>query len=157
MSKFIENKFFVFLLLIIFIIHQYIFQNFFPNSKGLLGHDYEYFMPTFIYGKIWFFNNFLSIPWFTPSFCCGIPFYADPQSMYFSIPQIIFLLFDPIVSLKLIFLFLSAVGYIGMFFGLNYSNLISGGKKYNKQTRTLGWIMLVISVIAVGFSQSLTR
>ena len=62
MYKFIENKLFIFLLLFIFIIHQYIFQNFFPNSKGLLGHDYEYFIPSFIFGKIWFFNNFLSVP-----------------------------------------------------------------------------------------------
>ena len=115
MHKFIENKLFVFLLLFIFIIHQYIFQNFFPNSKDFLGHDYEYFMPSFIFGKIWFFNNFLSVPWFTPSFCCGIPFYADPQSMYYSIPQIIFLIFDPILSVKIIFFLLSILGYMGMF------------------------------------------
>ena len=119
MSKFIENKFFVFLLLFIFIIHQYIFQSFFPNSKGLLGHDYEYFIPSFIFGKIWFLNNFLSVPWFTPSICCGIPFYADPQSMYYSIPQIIFLIFNPILSVKLIFLFLSALSYMGMFLLVN--------------------------------------
>ena len=119
MSKFIENKFFVFLFLFIFIIHQYIFQSFFPNSKGLLGHDYEYFIPSFIFGKIWFLNNFLSVPWFTPSICCGIPFYADPQSMYYSIPQIIFLIFNPILSVKLIFLFLSALSYIGMFLLVN--------------------------------------
>ena len=119
MSKFIENKFFVFLFLFIFIIHQYIFQSFFPNSKGLLGHDYEYFIPSFIFGKIWFLNNFLSVPWFTPSICCGIPFYADPQSMYYSIPQIIFLIFNPILSVKLIFLFLSALSYMGMFLLVN--------------------------------------
>ena len=119
MSKFIGNKFFVFLLLFIFITHQYIFQSFFPNSKGLLGHDYEYFIPSFIFGKIWFLNNFLSVPWFTPSICCGIPFYADPQSMYYSIPQIIFLIFNPILSVKLIFLFLSALSYIGMFLLVN--------------------------------------
>ena len=119
MSKFIENKFFVFLLLFIFIIHQYIFQSFFPNSKGLLGHDYEYFIPSFIFGKIWFLNNFLSVPWFTPSICCGIPFYADPQSMYYSIPQIIFLIFSPAVSVKIIFFFLSSLSYIGMFLLVN--------------------------------------
>ena len=119
MSKFIGNKFFVFLLLFIFITHQYIFQSFFPNSKGLLGHDYEYFIPSFIFGKIWFLNNFLSVPWFTPSICCGIPFYADPQSMYYSIPQIIFLIFNPILSVKLIFLFLSALSYMGMFLLVN--------------------------------------
>ena len=115
MHKLIANKFFVFLFLFILIVHQYIFQNFFPNSKDLLGHDYEYFIPNFIFGKIWFFKNFLSLPWFTPSFCCGIPFYADPQSMYYSIPQIIFLIFNPILSVKIIFFLLSVLSYMGMF------------------------------------------
>ena len=131
MYKFIENKFFVFLLLFIFIIHQYIFQNFFPNSKDLLGHDYEYFIPSFIFGKIWFFNNFLSVPWFTPSFCCGIPFYADPQSMYYSIPQIIFLIFNPILSVKIIFFILSFISYVGMFF------LVRGNFKCNSYVSLL--------------------
>ena len=125
MHKLIENKFFVFLFLFIFIVHQYIFQNFFPNSKDLLGHDYEYFIPSFVFGKIWFSNNFFSVPWFTPSFCCGIPFYADPQSMYYSIPQIIFLVFDPILSVKIIFFILSLISYVGMFL------LIRGNFKYN--------------------------
>ena len=125
MHKLIANKFFVFLFLFILIVHQYIFQNFFPNSKDLLGHDYEYFIPNFIFGKIWFSNNFFSVPWFTPSFCCGIPFYADPQSMYYSIPQIIFLIFNPILSVKIIFFILSSISYVGMFL------LIRGNFKYN--------------------------
>ena len=70
-------------------------------------------------------NNFFSIPWFTPSFCCGIPFYADPQSMYYSIPQIIFLIFNPILSVKIIFFILSSISYVGMFL------LIRGNFKYN--------------------------
>ena len=49
-------------------------------------------------------------------FCCGIPFYADPQSMYYSIPQFIFLIFNPISSVKIIFLVLSLTSYVGMFF-----------------------------------------
>ena len=125
MHKLITNKFFVFLFLFILIVHQYIFQNFFPNSKDLLGHDYEYFIPNFIFGKIWFSNNFFSVPWFTPSFCCGIPFYADPQSMYYSIPQIIFLIFNPILSVKIIFFILSSISYVGMFL------LIQRNFKYN--------------------------
>ena len=114
-TKIRENRFFLTLFVTVLIIHQFIFQQFFPHSNNLLGHDYEQFIPNLIYGKIWFFNNFLSVPWFTPSFCCGIPFYADPQSMYYSIPQIVFLIFDPILSVKIIFLLLSTLSYIGMF------------------------------------------
>ena len=131
MHKLIANKFFVFLFLFILIVHQYIFQNFFPNSKDLLGHDYEYFIPNFIFGKIWFSNNFFSVPWFTPSFCCGIPFYADPQSMYYSIPQIIFLIFNPILSVKIIFFILSVISYFGMFL------LVRGNFKCNSYVSLL--------------------
>jgi hypothetical protein len=82
------NKFVLFF--IIFFVHQFIFQKFFPNNKELLGHDYEYFLPNFMFGKIWFANNLLSIPWFTPSFCCGIPFYPDPQTMFYSLQQLFY-------------------------------------------------------------------
>ncbi len=115
-----ENKLknnFLFLLtsFLIFIFHQIIFQKFFPNNEGYLGHDFEQFVPNLMFGKIWFEKNFLSIPWFTPSFCCGIPFYADPQSTFYSFYQIIFILFDPIYSIKLIVLILSLISYFGMF------------------------------------------
>ena len=115
MQKIFNNKFFIILFLFVLIIHQFIFQSFFPSANNLVGHDYQHFIPNFIFGKIWFLNNFLSVPWFTPSFCCGIPFFADPQSMYYSIPQMIFLIFDPILSLKILFFTLSLLSYIGMF------------------------------------------
>ena len=112
----LKNNFFLLILFCsILIIHQFIFQQFFPNFKNLVGHDYQQFIPNLMFGKIWFQNNFLSVPWFTPSFCCGIPFFADPQSMYYSIPQIIFLIFDPILSIKIIFIILSAFSYVGTF------------------------------------------
>ena len=115
MQKIFSNKLFIILFLFIFFSHQFIFQVFFPNSNNFLGHDYESVIPNLVFGKIWFSNNFLSIPWYTPSFCCGIPFFPDPQSMYYSIPQIIFLIFNPILSIKIIFFILSAFSYIGMF------------------------------------------
>jgi len=117
-----KKKFFKFLLFFtIFFIHQYIFQNFFPNNKGLLGHDYEYFLPNFIFGKIWFTNNLLAIPWFTPSFCCGIPFYPDPQTMFYSLQQLFYLIFEPIFATKILFFYLSLIAYAGMFLLLKKS------------------------------------
>ena len=101
----------------ILFVHQLIFQNLFPTSRGLLGHDFQQVMNYFIFGKFWFDKNFLSIPWFTPTFCCGLPFFSDPQSMFYSIPQFIFIMFDdPILSIKLTFLFYSIIAYLGMFF-----------------------------------------
>ena len=101
----------------ILFVHQLIFQNLFPTSRGLLGHDFQQVTNYFIFGKFWFDKNFLSIPWFTPTICCGLPFFSDPQSMFYSIPQFIFIMFDdPILSIKLTFLFYSIIAYLGMFF-----------------------------------------
>ena len=127
-----KNYLFLLLSFLVLVIHQFIFQNFFPNEEGLVGHDHEQFIPNFIFGKIWFLNNFLSIPWFTPSFCCGIPFFADPQTMYYSIPQLIFLVFNPTLSIKIVFLILSIFSYIGMFLLLRHSF------KFNIYTTLLG-------------------
>jgi hypothetical protein len=120
LKKLINYKFY-FILIAIFAAHQIIFLKFFPNVRGLLGHDYEQFLPYFIFGKIWFKNNLLSIPWFTPSFCCGVPFYADPQSMFYSVQQIFFILFEPIFAVKLMFIYFSLIAYLGMFFLLKKS------------------------------------
>ena len=127
-----KNIIFFIIFFLILLFHQLLFQQFFPNNQGYLGHDYEQFVPNLMFGKIWFKNNFLSIPWFTPSFCCGVPFYADPQSTFYSIYQIIFIIFDPIISIKFIFFILSFFSYYGMFvllkkFGFsNYSALLCG-------------------------------
>ena len=102
--------------IIILFIHQLIYQKIFPTSQGFMGHDFQQIMSYFIFGKFWFEKNFLLIPWFTPAICCGLPFYADPQSMFYSIPQLIFIIFDDaIMSTKLVFLFYSVVAYLGMF------------------------------------------
>jgi hypothetical protein len=119
-NKLIKYEF-SFILITIFAVHQIIFLKFFPNTQGLLGGDYEAFLPYFIFGKIWFKNNLLTIPWFTPSFCCGTPFYADPQTMFYSIQQIFFILFEPIFALKLMFTYFSFIAYLGMFFLLKRS------------------------------------
>ena len=105
--NFFENKKFAFALSIfVILIHQLIFQKIIPNAQGFLGHDYDYVIPYFIFGKFWYINNYFSIPWFTPSFCCGLPFYSDPQSMFYSLPQIIFLIFDdPIFCIKFVFFY----------------------------------------------------
>lgn len=123
------NLLHLFIFFFIFFLHQYIFLNFFPNQNNRLGHDFEYFLPNFVFGKIWFQNNFLNIPWFSPSFCCGTPFYPDPQNAFYSIQQIFYILFNPILATKLLFTYFSFLGFCGMYFLLrknfNISFLIS--------------------------------
>ena len=110
-----KNFYFLLLTIIILFAHQIIYQDFFPNKNSLLGNDYSLFLPQFIFGKVWFNNNFLSIPWFSPSFCCGTPFFGDPQTMYYSLQQLFFIFFSPLTSLKLMFLFFSLASFFGTF------------------------------------------
>ena len=121
MRYLIKNFYFLLLVIIIFLVHQIIYQDFFPNKNLLLGNDYSLFLPQFIFGKVWFNNNFLSIPWFSPSFCCGLPFYGDPQTMYYSLQQLFFIFFSPLTSIKLMYLFFSFVCFLGTFLLLHKS------------------------------------
>ena len=116
-----KNFYFLLLTIIIFLAHQIIYQDFFPNKNLLLGNDYSLFLPQFIFGKIWFNNNFLTVPWFSPSFCCGLPFYGDPQTMYYSLQQLFFIFFSPLTSLKLMYLFFSFTCFLGTFLLLHKS------------------------------------
>ena len=116
-----KNYLFCIILLSVIFVHQTIFQNFFPNSNSHLGHDYSLALPNLIFGKIWFQKNMFSIPWFSPSFCCGVPFFADPQTGYYSLQQIIFIFFSPELALKISFLFFSLISFFGFFFLVNKS------------------------------------
>ena len=116
-----KNYLFCVLSLIIIFIHQFIFQSLLPNSNSFLGHDYSIVLPNFLFGKVWFDKNFLSIPWFSPSFCCGVPYFADPQVGYYSFQQLLFIFFSPLVALKISFFIFSLTAFIGIFLLANKS------------------------------------
>ena len=98
-------------------LYHIIISPFFPNSKGCLGHDYQYFLPRLLDNYIWIEKNgFLSIRWFTPSFCGGIPSFGNPQDMYFSVPQIFNCIMDPVKSVHLTILFFAMLGFLGMYY-----------------------------------------
>ncbi|MBT3832638.1 MAG: hypothetical protein HOB98_15145 [Gammaproteobacteria bacterium] len=93
-----------------------------------LGHDYGYFLPHLLNGYYWFLANGLSIPWFTPAFCAGIPFFANPQSLYYSVPQLLTFLVDPLASVMLTYYLFGWLGFIGCYWLAslyNRSSLIS--------------------------------
>lgn len=75
-----------------------IFGKFFPMEGYVMGHDYSLALPALLDGYFWFRNNGLSPPWFTPSFCAGQPFFADPQSGYYSLPQWLSFVVDPVTA-----------------------------------------------------------
>ena len=109
-----KNNYFIPLSFFIIAIHQIIYQ---PLLGPIQTHfaDYNYYMHQWIIGSIWFKKNLFSVPWFTPSYCMSFPFYANPQNQFYSISQLWFNFFDPVVALRLNFLFLSLVAFFGSF------------------------------------------
>jgi len=79
-----------------------------------IGTDYSYFMPWLLSGYFWFQQNGLSIPWFTPAFCAGIPHFANPQSLYYSIPQLLTIVTDPLTSVAITTWLFAFAGFAGM-------------------------------------------
>ena len=51
MKFFTKNYLFCLLSIFTILAHQLIFQNFFPNDKSYLGHDYNLVLPNLIFGK----------------------------------------------------------------------------------------------------------
>lgn len=97
-------------------VHFFIFSQFFPNAQGKLGHDYRYNLPLLLDGYYWFLNNgVLSVPWFTPSFCGGMPLLANPATFYVSVMQFFTFLVDPLTSIRLSLLLFAALGFWGFY------------------------------------------
>ncbi|MDH5511260.1 MAG: hypothetical protein OEZ32_13040 [Nitrospinota bacterium] len=97
-----------------------IYGGFFPNKHGLLGLDYTYFFPRFLDGFYWYQNNGLwRIPWFTPSFCGGVPSFGNPQSMYYSVPQVLMIFMDPLDAVYCTVMIFAFAGFAGFYLLLN--------------------------------------
>ena len=119
------------LLLIVYIL---LFDDFFPNQQNKLGHDYTYFLSRLLAGYYWFETNGLfAIPWFTPAFCGSTVFFAHPQDLYFSVPQLLTFFIGPLKSIWFTFVLFAAIGLIGFYFLLRkvflctiWSSLLGG-------------------------------
>lgn len=78
-----------------------------------MGHDYALAMPALLDGLFWFKNNGLAAPWFTPSFCAGQPFFADPQSSYYSLVHALAFFTNPVNASYLTLLAMSCTAFWG--------------------------------------------
>lgn len=92
--------------------HLFIISDIRPSFIN--AYDFDYFMHQWIVGTIWFNKNFLTVPWFTPTYCMSFPFYPNPQNLYYSISQVFFILFSPMTALRLYLIFLSTISFWGM-------------------------------------------
>jgi hypothetical protein len=107
--------------LLLLLCYHLIFGGLFPNFQGKLGGDFSFVLPSLLDGFFWFKNNSLfEVPWFTPSFCGGQPYFADVQSFYYSASQIFTLFFDPLTSAYLSILVFVTLGFWGMYLLLQH-------------------------------------
>ena len=112
--EFNKSKYFILLSgIIIFTFHQFIFLHYL--SIGTFHFDFQSVFSRLTFGKIWFLKNGLTIPWFTPHICCGAPYYANPQSEFYSPIQFLFLFLKPLTTIKVIFFTYSLLSYFGSY------------------------------------------
>jgi len=99
----IENpKSYILISFLLILTYLWIFEQFFPNNAMELGHDYYFCFTRMLSGYYWFKENGLTeIPYFTPALCAGNVFFTDPQNSYFSFPQFLMFLVNPITSVWL--------------------------------------------------------
>jgi hypothetical protein len=82
-----------------------------PTADGMLGHDYKYFFPYLLSGAQWIHQNgWLTIPYFTPDYCGGIPWIANPQSVFYSVPQLLTMLTNPVTAVNWTAIIFATVG-----------------------------------------------
>lgn len=106
-------------MLLLLVIYHLIYRNFYPGPSGI-GHDYSYIFPMLLDNYRWFLNNGWSVPWFTPGFCGGVPVFPDPQSMFYSLPQLLALFTDPLTAVYLNMLVFCGAGLFGMYLLLRH-------------------------------------
>lgn len=97
--------------------YHLIFRGYFPLPNGHMGHDYTLTLSGLLDGYLWFKKSgFLNPPWFSPSFCGGQAFFSDPQSIFYSLPQFLTFVVDPLQAVYWAFLIFAVLGFWGMYF-----------------------------------------
>ncbi len=92
----------------------------FYRSLTHVGHDFAYAALAALEGKYWIDSNGLigglfNPPWFTPAWCSGAAFFADPQASFYSPLQALSLVTDPVFAVYLGTLLWSSVAFWGSY------------------------------------------
>jgi hypothetical protein len=78
----------------------------------LIGHDYRYFIPRLIDTDLHLRLNGPVVQWYTPSFGGGLPAFANPQHLQYSLVQALTLLVNPWIAVLTTIAIAGAVGYL---------------------------------------------
>ncbi len=94
-----------------------VFGNFFPGPNGM-GHDHAGLMPALLADYYWGRSSgIFTPPWFTPAFCGGIPYLADPGTGFYAFPSLLVRLLelDPLAAAYSTFLGFVFIGFLGTY------------------------------------------
>lgn len=87
-----------------------------PVAGTRVGADYGLFFAHLMAGLHWAQENgFWTVPWFTPAFCGGIPFFANMQGLYFSLPQALTFAVSPLTVVQSTVVAFAAIGMGGCY------------------------------------------
>ncbi|MCX7090061.1 MAG: hypothetical protein NTU48_01225 [Legionellales bacterium] len=88
----------------------------FPFGPNLIGHDYVPGVFLFLFGRDYFWKNGFAIPHYIASLCGGVPYFANPQSVYYSLPQLLTFFMDPFIAFKISIVSYYLIGYFSMLY-----------------------------------------
>lgn len=90
--------------------------SFFPNRNGMLGNDYGLKLPQLLDGYFWFkVNGLWPVYWFSPAFCGGVPVFAHPINHFYSVPQFLTFVIDPLSAVIWTWMGFGVLGFVGFF------------------------------------------
>jgi len=82
------------------------------RTYPLLGHDYTYVTSRLLDTHLHYLVNGLSIQWYTPSFGGGLPAYANPQQIQFSLIQFLTFFLGPWTAINIAIIIYTSIGFI---------------------------------------------
>ncbi len=92
----------------------------FYASLDHVGHDFALSATGLLEGRFWLQSNGLvaglfNPPWFTPAWCAGAAFFADPQAGFYSPLQWFALVLDPFQAMQVATLLFAALAFWGSY------------------------------------------
>jgi hypothetical protein len=83
------------------------------GSAPLIGHDYRLFLPNMADNALFQQKNGLAIHWYTPRFAGGLPVYANPQDIQYSLPQLLTWFVNPWRAVRIAMVVYLVAGFLG--------------------------------------------
>jgi hypothetical protein len=93
-----------------------IFLPWMARDGQLLGADYMLHLPNLLAGYFFYLKNgLLAVPWFNPAQCGGLPFLADLNVGFYSLPQFLSFVIDPLQAVQATAAIFAALGGVGSY------------------------------------------